>query len=65
MKRNVTRNRRTRKLKSLPLFEWADAQRRLIGRPTSAERLFRGRGYSASVARLLASQAGFPVEGDE
>lgn len=60
----LPRNRHTRKLKSLPLFEWADAQRRLIGRPTAAERLFRSRGYSEAVARLLASQAGFPVEGD-
>lgn len=60
----LTRNRRARKPKSLPLFEWADAQRRLIGRPTSAERLFRSRGYSNAVAKLLASQAGFPVEGD-
>lgn len=60
----LTRIRRARKPKSLPLFECADAQRRLIGRPTAAERLFRSRGYSNAVARLLASQAGFPVEGD-
>lgn len=64
MKRNVTRIRCTRKPKSLPLFEWADSHRRLIGRPTVAERLLRSHGYSDSVARLIASQAGFPVEGD-
>lgn len=61
----LTRNRCSRKLNSLPLFAWADAQRRLIGRPTAAERMFRSQGYSPSHARLLASQAGFPVEGDE
>lgn len=60
----LTRNRRTRKLNSLPLFDWADAQRRLIDRPTAAERLFRSRGYSNSAAKLLASKAGYPVEGD-
>ena len=60
----LTRNRHSRKPNSLPLFEWADAQRRLYGRPTAAERIFRVRGYPPSVARLLASQAGFPVEGD-
>jgi hypothetical protein len=60
----LTRNRRTRKLNSLPLFDWADAQRRLVARPTAAERLFRSRGYSNSAAKLLASKAGYPVEGD-
>ena len=60
----LTLNRRTRKLNSLPLFEWADSQRRLIGRPTGAERMFRSQGYSPSHAKLLASNAGYPVEGD-
>lgn len=60
----LTRNRRTRKLNSLPLFDCADAQRRLLDRPTVAERLFRSRGYSNSAAKLLASKAGYPVEGD-
>lgn len=64
MSMKLTRNRHSRKPNSLPLFEWADAQRRLIGRPTAGERLFRSRGYPASLARLLASKAGFPVEGD-
>ena len=60
----LTRNRHSRKLNSLPLFEWADAQRRLIGRPTAAERMFRSQGYSPSHAKLLACNAGYPVEGD-
>ena len=57
----LTRNRNPRKLKSLPLFDWADVQRRLVDRPTAAERLFRSRGYSNSAAKLLASKAGYPV----
>lgn len=60
----LTRNRNSRKPKSLPLFDWADAQRRLSDRPTAAERLFRSRGYSNTAAKLLASKAGYPVEGD-
>ncbi len=64
MKRNVTRIGRARKSQSLPLFEWADTQRRLVGRPTAAERMFRSKGYSPSHAKLLAGNAGYPVEGD-
>jgi len=64
MERNVTRIRRVRKPQSLPLFEWADTQRRLVGRPTAAERMFRSQGYSPSHAKLLASNAGYPVDGD-
>lgn len=58
-------NKRIRKAKTLPLFDWADAQRRLIGRPTAAERLLRRCGYSPSSAKLYASLAGLPVRGDE
>lgn len=64
MSTKLTRNRCSRKPNSLPLLEWGDVQRRLIDRPTAAELMFRVRGYTPSVARLLASQAGLPVEGD-
>lgn len=56
---------RNRMAKALPLFDWADAQRRLIGRPTAAERMLRRRGCSPSSAKLYASLAGFPVQGDD
>ena len=64
MKRTVNRLRRARKYNPLPLFEWAESQRRLHGRPSAAERMLRHRGYAPSTAALLASLAGFPVEGD-
>ena len=61
----LTRKRHSRKLNSLPLFEWADAQRRLVSRPTAAERMLRRRGCSPSIAKLYASLAGLPVQGDD
>jgi hypothetical protein len=64
MSKKLARNRRTRNQSQPTLFEWAESQRRLIDRPTSAERMFRELGHSSSVARLRAAHAGFPVEGD-
>lgn len=64
MSAKLTRNRHSRKSSTLPLIEWAEGQRRLIDRPTSAERMFRELGHSPTVARLRAAHAGFPVEGD-
>ena len=60
----LTRNRHSRKPNSTRLSGWEDAQRRIIGRPTAADRLFRVQGYSPSVARLQATEVGFPTEGD-
>lgn len=65
MERNVTCIRRARKPQSLPLFEWADTQRRLVGRPTAADRFLRSRGHSPSMARPFASLAGLPAQGDD
>lgn len=62
MQRNVSRGRRARNNGGLPLFDWADAQRRQPGRTPAARYLQRRFGLSGSTAALYASLAGFPGE---
>lgn len=60
----LTRYRHSRKPNSMRLPGCKDVQRRIIGRPTAPDRLFRAQGYSPSVAILRATEAGFPLAGD-
>jgi hypothetical protein len=64
MKRNVTRRRRARNDGGLPLFDFADAQRRQPARTAAARDLQRRFGFSGPTASLYASLAGFAGEGE-
>ena len=62
MKRNVTRRRRARNDCGLPLFDFADAQRRQPARTAAARDLQRRFGFDGPTAAVYASLAGFPGE---
>lgn len=64
MKRNLSRRCRTRNDGGLPLFDWADAQRRQPGRTPAARHIQRRFGFAGPTAALYASLAGFPSEGE-
>lgn len=64
MQTNVTRRRRARNDGDLPLFDWADAQRRQPGRTPAARHIQRRFGFDGPTAALYASLAGFPGEGE-
>ena len=62
---NIRRKPSSRNRDPLPLFDWAESQRRLYARPTAAERMLRRLGHTPSSAKLYASLAGYNVQGDE
>jgi hypothetical protein len=64
MKRNVSRRRRARNDGGLPLFDFADAERRQPARTAAARDLQRRFGFSGPTASLYASLAGFAGEGE-
>lgn len=61
MTKSIRRSRLQRKSAAENLGRF---NHRNVGRPTEAERMFRDRGLSPTMAKLLANLAGFPVEGD-
>jgi hypothetical protein len=64
MTRKLARHRRARNDGGVPLFDWADAQRRQPGRTPAARHIQRRFGFDGPTAALYASLAGFPGEGE-
>lgn len=62
MTRNISRRRRARNEGSLPLFDWAETQRRQTARTPAARQLQRRFGFNGPTAALYAALAGFPGE---
>lgn len=62
MQRNVSRRRRARNDGGLPLFDWAETQRRQTARTPAGRYVQRRFGFNGPTAALYASLAGFPGE---